>query len=194
MEATTILDEKRLIREKVGKPLVWVSIVSMVMVFGGLTSAYIVRMESGNWLYFELPQLFYISTAVILISSVFMNWVLSAAQKNDFKSVKLAAIITFVLGIVFIVIQFKAWGVLFNQNVVFAGNQSNAAGSFLYILTGLHMAHLVGALLALSVVLVKALQEKYTSEDHYGIRLCAIFWHFLGVLWMFLFLFLLFVR
>lgn len=192
MEST--LSEARITREKVGKPLIWVAIVSMVMVFAGLTSAYVVRMQAGDWLHFDLPQLFYVSTAIIIISSVTMNWVLSSAKKNDFKNMKVASSVTLMLGIAFIICQFKAWGILFDQKVVFAGSYSNAAGSFLYILTGLHMAHLVGGILALSVVWVKALGKRYNSENHYGIKLCAIFWHFLDALWIFLFLFLLYVR
>lgn len=189
-----VLSEERITREKVGKPLIWVAIVSMVMVFAGLTSAYYVRMQAGDWLHFDMPQLFYVSTAIIIFSSVTMNWVLASAKKNDFKNMKIASSITLVLGIAFIFCQFKAWGVLYAQKVVFAGSYSNPAGSFLYILTGLHMAHLVAGILALSVVWVKALGKRYNSEDHYGIKVCAIFWHFLDALWIFLFLFLLFVR
>jgi cytochrome c oxidase subunit III len=194
METTSVLSEERIIREKVGKPLIWVSMVSMVMVFAGLTSAYVVRMEKGEWLEFSLPKWLYISTAIILLSSVTMNWVLASAKKNDFKNVKIAASITLLLGFAFIFSQFKAWGVLVDQKVVFAGSYSNAAGSFLYILTGLHLVHLVGGILSLSVVWVKSLGERYNSENLYGIRLCAIFWHFLDALWIYLFLFLLFVR
>ncbi len=191
---TSALSEERIIREKVGIPMLWVAMVSMVMVFGGLTSAYVVRMEKGDWLQFELPQLFYVSTAIIIISSVTMNWVLFSAKKNDFKNIKIASSITLLLGFAFIVCQFKAWGVLVEQKVVFAGHYSNAAGSFLYILTGLHLVHLVGGILALSVVWVKSLGKRYNSENLYGIRICAIFWHFLDALWIYLFLFLLFVR
>ncbi len=190
----TVLSEERIIREKVGKPLIWVAMVSMVMVFAGLTSAYVVRMEKGDWLQFDLPQLFYVSTAVIILSSVTMNWVLSSAKKNDFKNMKIASSITLLLGFAFIVCQFKAWGVLVEQKVVFAGSYSNAAGSFLYILTGLHLVHLVGGILALSVVWIKTLGKRYDSENLYGIKLCAIFWHFLDALWIYLFLFLLYVR
>jgi cytochrome c oxidase subunit 3 len=190
----TILSEQRIIREKVGKPLIWVAMVSMLMVFAGLTSAYVVRMEAGHWLEFELPQMFYVSTAIIIMSSVTMNWVLSSAKKNDFQNMKLAAGITLLLGFAFIICQFKAWGALVEQKVFFAGTYSNAAGSFLYILTGLHLVHLVGGIIALSVVWVKSIKQRYNSKNLYGIRLCAIFWHFLDALWIYLFLFLLFVR
>jgi cytochrome c oxidase subunit 3 len=187
-------EEKRQIREKVAKPMLWVAMGSMVMIFGSLTSAYVVRMGKGDWLTFELPKLFYISTAAILISSVTMNWVLSAAKKNDYKGMKIASFITLVLGIAFVLFQFQAWSALVDQKVFFAGKYSNASGSFLYALTGLHLLHLAGGIIALIVVWIKTLGQKYNAENLLGIKLCAIFWHFLDALWIYLFLFLLFVR
>lgn len=187
-------EEKKQIREKVSRPLLILAMGSMVMIFAALTSAYVVRMGKGDWLRFELPQMFYVSTAVIIISSVSMNWVLSAAKKNDYKNMKRASLITLILGLAFVVFQFQAWGVLVDQKVFFAGKYSNASGSFMYALTGLHLAHLVFGLLALMVVWIKTLGQKYNSENLLGIRLCAIFWHFLDALWIYLFLFLLFVR
>jgi cytochrome c oxidase subunit 3 len=189
---TSQLSEERITREKVGKPLLGVSIVAMIMFFASLTSAYIVRMESGKWQHFDLPQLFYISTAVILISSVTMNKTLSAAKKNDLKGIKRFSYITLLLGILFIICQVKAWQALYHQKIFFAGN--DAAASFLYALTFLHLLHLVAGIIALTVVWSKSLKEKYNSENYYGISLCAIFWHFLDALWIFLFAFLLFVR
>jgi cytochrome c oxidase subunit 3 len=123
-----------------------------------------------------------------------MNWVLSSSKKNAYKNIKLAAIITLLLGVAFIICQFKAWSVLVDQKIFFAGKYSNASGSFLYALTGLHLAHLFFGVIALIVVFIKASFEKYNSENFLGIKLCAIFWHFLDLLWIYLFLFLLFVR
>jgi len=194
MDVVSFAEEKKISHEKVARPLLWVGMVSMVMVFAALTSAYVVRMEKGDWLSFELPRMFYISTAVIIISSVTMNWVLAAAKKNDLKNVKIASLVTLVLGLTFVICQFQAWGILVEQKVFFAGKYSNASGSFLYAMTGLHMAHLAGGIIAIFVVWVKALGSRYNSENLLGIRLCAIFWHFLDVLWIYLFLFLLFVR
>ena len=123
-----------------------------------------------------------------------MNWALSSAKKNNFKNLKIAALITLVLGVAFIICQFKAWGALVDQKVFFAGRSSNVSGSYLYALTGLHMAHLIFGIMALMVVSVKSLQQKYNSENLLGVRLCATFWHFLDILWIYLFLFLIFVR
>lgn len=187
-------EEKRIVREKVAKPLLWIAMFAMIMLFGAFTSAYIVSRGKGDWLPFELPQMFYISTAVIIMSSVAMNWTLSAAKKNDYKSMKIASLITLFLGITFVVFQFLGWSVLVEQKVFFAGKDSNASGSFLYVLTGMHLAHLAFGLVALLVVWIKSILQRYNSENLLGIRLCAIFWHFLDVLWVFLFLFLLFLR
>lgn len=187
-------EERHIIRQKAAKPLLWVGMISMTMLFASLTSAYVVRQQKGNWLQFDLPQLFYFSTAIIIISSVTMNWTLSSAKKNNFRNLKLSAFLTLLLGIGFVICQFKAWDALVDQKIFFAGKYSNASGSFLYALTGLHMAHLVGGILAVLVVWVKSLLNRYNSDNLLGISLCAIFWHFLTGLWIYLFLFLLFVR
>lgn len=187
-------NEERIKNEKAKKMLMYIGIVSMVMAFAGLTSAYVVRQAQDNWMHFELPQMFWISSALILISSVTMNWAVSLAKKGNFDKVKLAALLTFVLGIGFTISQFMGWSSLYNSNVVFAGRESNASGSFMYVLTGLHLAHLFAGLIALIFVIVKSHLKKYTIENHLGIKIVAIFWHFLDILWIYLFLFLLFIR
>lgn len=187
-------EEKRITREKVAKPMLYLAMGSMAMLFAAFTSAYVVRQQKGDWLQFDMPQIFYISTAVILVSSVTMNWALSSAKKNDFKNIKMASLITMLLGAAFVVCQVMGWNVLYSQKIVFAGKYSNAAGSFFYVLTLMHLLHLFGGMIALFVVWIKSIQGKYNSENLLGVRLCAIFWHFLDLLWIYLFLFLLFVR
>ncbi|MCE3279402.1 MAG: cytochrome oxidase subunit [Bacteroidetes bacterium] len=187
-------EEKRITREKVAKPMLYLGMGSMVMLFAAFTSAYVVRQQKGDWLLFEMPQIFYISTAVILLSSVTMNWALSSAKNNDLKNIKLASLITLLLGVAFVVCQWLGWTILYDQKIVFAGKYSNASGSFFYVLTLMHLLHLFGGMIALSVVWIKSIQGKYNSENLMGVRLCAIFWHFLDLLWIYLFLFLLFVR
>ena len=194
MNTVSIIEENRITRGKVAVPLLWLSIVAMIMIFASLTSAYVVSWGKGGWLQFELPQLFYVSTAIILISSITMNWTLASVKQNNFKNVKTAASLTLFLGVGFIVCQFYAWGALVDQKVFFAGKSSSGSGSYLYALTGLHLAHLLFGVIALMVVWIKSMGQKYNSENFLGIRLCAIFWHFLDALWIYLFLFLLFVR
>ena len=77
-------------KKKVAKPLLWIGMMSILMLFAGLTSAVIVRKGDGNWLQYELPEMFLWSTIVILISSFGMVWAVYSAKKNDFKGIKLA--------------------------------------------------------------------------------------------------------
>lgn len=174
--------------------MLWLGIVSMVMLFAGLTSAYIVRQGQGNWVVFELPSEFYISTGLILISSVTMWMAQSAIRNGEPAKLTRFLAISLLLGIGFVVSQFLGWGKLVDQKIFFAGTQSNASGSFMYAITGLHLAHLFGGLIILLVTLVKSVSGKYSKENYLGIQLASIYWHFLDLLWIYLFLFLVFIR
>jgi cytochrome c oxidase subunit III len=187
-------EELKDIRNKTAKPLLWVGIVGMVMLFAGMTSAYIVRQAEGNWLYFDLPDTFYVSTVVIVISSLTMMGAQYAIKRDNTKLTTIMLISTLVLGFVFTMLQFEAWGELVDMGVFFAGRESNASGSFLYALSGLHLAHLAGGLFALIFTSVKSILKKYSAEDHVGIGVAATYWHFLDILWIYLLLFLVFIR
>jgi cytochrome c oxidase subunit 3 len=179
------------LRERTAKLLLYVSIGSIVMAFAGLTSAYVVTKGSGAGLTFDLPSVFYYSTAIILISSLTINMALVAARKNNYQQITTWLVITFVLGIGFMITQYTAWSELYLNKIYFAGRQSNAAGSFLYVITGLHVAHLIGGLLYLIGVIVRATKQQFNAENHLKLKLCAIYWHFLDILWIYLFIFLL---
>ncbi len=178
------------LRERTAKLLLYVSIGSIVMAFAGLTSAYVVTKGSGAGLTFNLPGVFYYSTAIILISSLTINMALVAARKNNFQQITLWLVITFALGIAFMITQYAAWTELYQNKIYFAGRQSNAAGSFLYVITGLHVAHLVGGLLYLIGIIVRSTKKQFDSENYLKLKLCAIYWHFLDILWIYLFVFL----
>jgi cytochrome c oxidase subunit 3 len=185
---------KEEMRQKTAKPMMGIAIGSMIMLFAGLTSALVVRKGEGNWLQFDMPQYFYFSTAVMLLSSLTMNMASSASKNNQHSKIKTMLGLTLTLGLIFIILQVAGWGQLYDQKVVFAGKESNASGSFMYVLTGLHLAHLVGGIIYLLVVFGGSLKEKYNSNNRLSIQLCAIYWHFLDLLWIYLFLFLLFIR
>ncbi|AFM03760.1 heme/copper-type cytochrome/quinol oxidase, subunit 3 [Bernardetia litoralis DSM 6794] len=173
------------------KFIVWLGIVSIIMLFAALTSGYIVRQGDvlKEWLVFDLPSLFYWSTGIILLSSVTMHWAYIAAKKNEIGQVKIGLIATLVLGIVFLVTQVEGWGQLVDSGVFFAGAQSNPAGSFIYVISGLHAAHIIGGLVFLIVTLIKAMQSKVHSKSTNTISMCMTFWHFLDLLWVYLFVF-----
>jgi cytochrome c oxidase subunit 3 len=187
-------EEKKEIRKKSATMLMWIAIGSMIMLFAGLTSAYIVRQEQGHWLKFDLPKQFYFSTAVILLCSLTINWAYSSSKKGATGAVKTALWLTLLLATGFVILQFLGWGNLVDQKVFFAGKESNASGSFFYVLTGLHLAHLIGGYFYLLFVLVRASKNRYSKENNIDLKLCSIYWHFLDLLWIYLFLFLLFIR
>jgi len=182
------------IKRKTAKPMLWVGIVSMIMLFAGLTSAYIVRQAEGNWLYFDIPQPFYTSTIIIVISSLTIILAKWAIKRDNQMLSNSALLVTLLLGLVFAYSQFQGWVELVEMGVFFAGREANAAGSFLYVLTGLHMAHLGGGILALIFTSIKGLLGKYSAENHIGIDVAATYWHFLDILWIYLLLFLVFIR
>tara|TARA_B100001142_G_scaffold249235_1_gene249219 strand:- start:145 stop:699 length:555 start_codon:yes stop_codon:yes gene_type:complete len=174
-------------KHKTLKQLLWIGIGSIVMFFGGLTSAYIVRKAEGNWLEFEMPVWFTISTVTIIVSSLLL-W-FSLQNIKDGKSPTNLLFGTLITGIFFTYSQIQGWEDLVVSGVYLTGEGSNPAGSFIYVLTLAHLLHLIGGLIALSITTVKAKQEKYSKDNYIGIELISIYWHFIGLLWLYLFLF-----
>lgn len=169
----------------------WLFIVTIFMIFAALTSAYIVRRADGNWLIFELPNLFLVTTCIILASSGTMHWAYLAVKKGNLEAAKLAIALTTVLGISFLAGQFLAWGELVKNSIHLVGNPS---GSFVYVISGLHGLHIVGGVVFLFVVLISIFQYKVHSRNLLRVEMCATYWHFLDGLWLYLFVFLLLTR
>ena len=164
----------------------WLFMATVMMLFASLTSAYIVRQAEGNWLYFELPALFYYTSAIVLVSSFTMQWAYFAARRDKIQQVRTLVIITSILGVAFLVGQLLAWGALVRSSVYFVGNPS---GSFLYVLTGLHGLHVVSAVVFLLIVLNSAVRSRIHSRNMAQMEMCTTYWHFLGGLWIYLFVF-----
>jgi cytochrome c oxidase subunit 3 len=184
--------EKKETRRKSAKPLLWVGMVGILMAFAGLTSAYLIRYSDSDWVSFELPDSFFISTASILLSSIALILSKRAVKKGNLSQVKQFVGLSLIFGLGFVVAQFYSYGVLVENGHYFTG--SNISSSFLYVLTGFHLAHVISGIIVLIVLLVRSLMEKYTAEEHLGLSLGATYWHFLDVLWIYLLLFLLFIR
>jgi cytochrome c oxidase subunit 3 len=164
------------------------------MLFAAFTSAAIVsKAASSVWVSFSMPIMFYVSTGIIVLSSFTFHWAYLSAKKNDIKKATIGVLITFSLGILFTIFQLMAWQDLVKQGVFFAGKQSIAGSSYLYVLSGMHLLHLLGGLIALIVVIFKSVYKFYSAENNLGIQLAGIYWHFLGGLWVYLFLFLFFI-
>lgn len=166
----------------------WLFIVTVVMLFAAFTSAYIVRQSEGDWLQFDLPQAFWITSGIIILSSITMHWAYLSAKKDNLEAVKLAMSVTTLLGGAFLIGQYIAWGELVDKNVYFVGNP---AGSFVYVFSGLHGVHLLGGVVFLLIVLIQTFRYKVHAKSLDQIEMCATYWHFLDGLWLYLFLFLL---
>jgi cytochrome c oxidase subunit 3 len=166
----------------------WLFIVTVVMIFASLTSAYIVRQSEGNWLEFDLPSIFWYTSGIIVLSSIFLHFAYVSAKKDELSKLRIGMVITTLLGIVFLAGQWYSWVALVDRDVYFVGNP---AGSFLYVFTGLHGIHLISGVIFLIIVLISSFRYKVHSKNMDVMEMCVTYWHFLGGLWLYLFMFLL---
>lgn len=192
----TVMDhraEEQRIKEKAQRNLVRLGIFSIVMLFGGFTSAYVVRHDGGAWFGINLPRQFWISSAVILCSSVTLIMAQWGYSKDKKRLGNLLMGATLILALLFTLFQWLGWKELVAAGVFFSpadGQGALISGSFIYVLTGLHLAHVLGGIIALFITLIKGLMGKYSSANIHGVKLASIYWHFLDALWIYLFLFL----
>lgn len=174
------------------KFMLWLTIVAILMMFAGWTSGYLVRKAEGRWHEFELPQIFWYSTGILLVSSISMFLAVQSAKKDKFNALKIAISITFVFGLAFLTTQIIGFSDLIKNQLYFAG--SDVAASWLYALIGLHAAHVISGLVVLLISLISAFKFTADTKNFLRIQLCATYWHFLDFLWLYLFLFLYFNR
>ncbi len=185
-------------KRKVRKPLLWIGMASITMTFAGLTSGYVVSRSAlipeNKWLQFELPSAFTWATIAIILSSITMIWAKSLVKKNDLAGLSRAILITLMLGIAFAVLQFLGAADLMDRGLFFTGKGSSTAVSWVYVIAFLHWLHVISGIIVLLVTYFRAQKRAYSSEDHHGLDISATYWHFLDGLWVYLFLFLLFIR
>ena len=165
----------------------WLFLISVVMIFISLTSAYIVKKAEGDWLLVDFPAMFKITSVLIVISSITMHMAYIFSKRNNLPAVKMSLTATALLAFAFSAGQFLGWKELVKSDIYFVGN---AAGSFIYVFTGLHLAHLLGGIIFLFIVLKRTFQFQVHSKNMLSIELCTTYWHFLGGLWLYLYLFL----
>jgi cytochrome c oxidase subunit 3 len=193
MEMTIEDHNKRTARSY--KLILLFAMVSMFMMFAGLTSAFVVSKSRADWLKdFQLPTAFYFSTAVILGCSITFHFAKKAIQKDNRSLTTLMLLATLALGIGFVVLQFVGFRQIVDSGYFFTGSESTITTTFLYIVTIVHMAHLFGGLISLLIVIYNHFKQKYNSSQTLGIELGAMYWHFLDFLWVYLFLFLYFFK
>ena len=194
MNLTKELQKEKSDRAK--KMMLWFGIASLIMGFAGWTSAYIVsRSSRQDWLSeIELPTAFLISTLIIILSSGSYLLAKKAIKDNKARLCTIWLAITFVLGIAFIVMQFNGFREMLSNGYYFTGPTSSIKMSYIFLMAAVHIAHVVAGLITLLVVFINHLRNKYSLEELLGFELGATFWHFLGALWVYLILFMHFVR
>jgi len=177
------------------KMMLWFAIISLIMSFAAWTSAFIVSSTRPDWLKdFQLPDSFAVSTIVIMISSVSFILAKRALKSQNSILTTIWLVVTLALGTIFIFNQFSGFQQIINQGYNFTGPTSNVTMSYIYLIAMVHILHVVVGLICLVVVIYNHFKQKYNSDNMLGFELAATFWHFIDILWIYLFLFLYFVR
>ena len=192
---TDEVKNEHLQKRKSYKTMLIFAMASIVMVFAGLTSAYVISKSRPDWLEdFDLPSAFLYSTIVIVLSSVTFHLAKNAIKKNNRSLTSIMLALTLVLGLLFVALQFQGFNQVIDAGYYFTGSYSTITTSFLYVVVLVHIAHLVGGLISLLIVIYNHYKQKYNSSQTLGIELSVMFWHFLGFLWIYLFLFFTFYK
>lgn len=193
MDLTQSTDKEKHDRAK--KMMLWFGIVSLIMGFAGWTSAYIVSSSREDWMDgLELPSTFYISTALIIISSITYILAKKAVRSGNNPPAMKWLLVTLALGIAFISLQFYGFQSIIDSGYNFTGPTSNIKMSYVFLIAFVHILHVVAGLISLLVVIYNHSKNKYSPSEYLGLSLGATFWHFLDLLWVYLILFMMFVK
>ncbi len=168
----------------------YISFASIIMMFGALTSAYIVKHAAGDWLEYQMPSIFYFSTAALLLSSVCLHYSYYSFNKQNSFNYRLFLVFAFILGVTFVTLQYNGWQSLYSTGLDL---KANVSGSFLYLITGLHALHILGGIAAITVAIIHAFTLPFiiTEKRKIRFRLVLHYWHFVDILWIYLLAFLL---
>ena len=168
----------------------WVAIGSIVMMFAGLTSAFIVKSNQTNWVAVSIPKMFWISTAAIIISSITLQMALRSFKQREMNQYRMLMGVTLLLGVAFVILQWLGFQELWAQKITFRGS---GAGQFLYVIFGLHAIHVIGGIIALIVMFIKAFIGKTKLYSSVPVEVMAVYWHFVDELWIYLLFFFLII-
>ena len=187
-QGTTLEKQKR-----AKKMMLWFGIISLIMSFAGLTSAFIVSSSREDWLSdFVLPNSFVYSTLIIFLSSILLYAAKQTLKKNQATTTTSLLIGVLVLGIAFIYSQILGFNQIIDSGYNFTGPTSNITMSYIYIIAVVHIVHVLAGIICLIVVIINQLNKKYSSKNTLGFDLASTFWHFVDILWLYLFFFLYF--
>ena len=167
----------------------WVAIGSIIMMFAGLTSAYIVKRSQTGWVMLDIPLAFWFSTLVILASSVTIHLSVRASRERNMPGYRKWMVVTAVLGTLFLLLQAKGFMDIRAQDIRLVGAGSNASHSFLLAIAGLHGLHVLGGVAALLVIAWRVVRSRTRTYSSVPAEVVATYWHFVDLLWIYLILF-----
>lgn len=183
-------DPPLLKHNKALKMMLWFGMISMSMTFAGLTSAYVVSSSRADWIeQINLPGAFTISTFIMVLSSLSFHLALQQLKKGILKQAQTFLLTTLLLAVSFVYFQFQGFDGIIEQGYYFTGPESSITTSYLYVLVLLHLAHLTIGVITILTLFYKTRIGKYQNGNLLGFELAVIFWHFLDILWVYLFLF-----
>lgn len=186
-ELKIVEEAKRPLSMNPKKFALWLFMVSVMMLFGAWTSAYLVKRADTGWAEIIMPPQLMVNTVIILASSITLIVAYRAARHDNLQLTKIGLGLTGLLGIGFLAGQVQAYREMISLNQYFSG--SNVSHSFMYVLTSVHGLHLVSGLIFLAVVLADSFKFKVHSKNLAKLEMCSTYWHFLGILWLYLFVF-----
>jgi len=172
------------------KMMLWFGMISMSMTFAGLTSAYVVSSSRADWIQqIELPFAFTLSTLLLVLSSGSFYGALKMLREDKIKATQSLLFVTLGLALAFVYFQFQGFNGIIEKGYYFTGPESSITTSYLYVLVLLHLAHLTAGIVIVLNILFKTLKGVYVQGNTLGFELALTFWHFLDILWVYLFLF-----
>lgn len=183
----SIVSEQQHKRLHPHKFALWVAIASILMMFIGFTSAFIVKSNQSGWRTFVLPNIFWTSTVLILVSSLTMLMAIKAFKHRNMRQYRGLLGVTLLLGVAFVICQLIGFNELWNNNVRFKG--ASGAGQFFYPIAGLHAVHVIGGVIALLVMFFRSVAGKTKSYDAAPVEVMGTYWHFVDLLWLYLMIF-----
>jgi cytochrome c oxidase subunit 3 len=153
-------------------------------IFGLLTAAYFIRMTYADWQPLPVPALLWLNTAILILSSVALQWARTSAGRQQADRVRWGLLAGGALAFAFLVGQFLVWQQLGSLGYFVDTNPSN---SFFYLITGLHGLHLLGGLVAWLRASLRLWRGAETAKIRTSVELCAVYWHFLLLVWLVMF-------
>lgn len=188
--ATAATDKKQPRKIHPQKFAMWMAIGSIIMMFAGFTSAVIVRQAQGNWLNLKLSPYFYVSTAVILLSSLTMWQTVRSFKNRKMRFHKQMVVLTMALGLLFAFFQYMG----FDQMMGHTFWNNNVSIQFIIVIVLVHVVHVIGGIIALLIMFLRTFNRKVKTYSLVGLELISTYWHFVDILWIYLFLFFLYIK